>query len=176
VAQPGLGGIRPGKSPTVLSVFNLDCDSPSQPLQIDFQLLTNIDAASTAILEISGRGADKSVLVEAGITEIEMSDNGIISTNLSFVKQGIYHILIGLDHLAFLLLLILPAARRGSLRENLLSVAGIVTAFTLAHSVTLALSATRLITLPGTQIEVVIAASVVLAGVINLIKPTHRMS
>ena len=170
-----LGGIRPGKTPSVHSVFYLNCAKPLDSVQIDFQLLTSIDASSAAILEITDSAVDQSIVLEAGFTEIKIGDSSFITTNLSFVKQGIYHILIGLDHLAFLLLLILPAARRGSLRESLLSVIGIVTAFTLAHSVTLALAATGLIVLPGAQIEIVIAGSVVLAGIINLIKPAHRM-
>lgn len=170
-----LGGIRPGKTPSVHSVFKLECAKPLDSLQIDFQLLTSIDAASAAILQIADTAAEKAILLEAGVTEIKMADSGFLATNLTFVKQGIYHILIGLDHLAFLLLLILPVARRGTLRDSALSVLGIVTAFTLAHSVTLALSATGLIVLPGAQVEIVIAASVVLAGIINLVKPTHRM-
>ncbi len=169
------GGIRPGKVPSLLTRFNLVCGNELNLLSLNHQLLTNIDQASSVLLKISGSGADKSMVLEPGFSSIELGDTGFFAANISFVEQGIYHILIGIDHLAFLLLLILPAARRGNLRDSLVSIAGIVTAFTLAHSVTLALSATGYLSLPSKSVEVVIAASVVLAGIINLIRPRHRM-
>lgn len=98
---------------------------------------------------------------------------------LQFLREGVHHILGGIDHLAFLLALLLPAVlvrRDGrwqpapSVSGSLRSVAGVVTAFTLAHSITLSLAALGILRPNGQLVEVVIAVSVLLAA-LNNIKP-----
>ena len=79
----------------------------------------------------------------------------------SFVWLGVEHILTGWDHLLFLLVLLL----RGG---GWLSLAKIVTAFTLAHSVTLTLAALDVVTLPGRLVEAVIALSIAAVAAENL--------
>lgn len=79
-----------------------------------------------------------------------------------FLLLGIEHILTGYDHLAFLLALLLLG---GTLREAI----KIITAFTVAHSITLALAALDVINLPSSFVEPAIAASIVYVGVENLI-------
>jgi hydrogenase/urease accessory protein HupE len=81
----------------------------------------------------------------------------------AYFRLGVEHILTGIDHLLFLLGL-LVACRR------LRTVAGIVTCFTVAHSVTLALAALGIVTLPGRVVEPLIAASIVVVGVENLLR------
>ena len=169
------GGVRAGSMPSIVMVYRLECPRAVDSVTLDHHLLTDIDPAAKAMLRVIGAGAEKSMVLAAGSHRVDMRDTGLLQANASFVREGIHHILIGYDHLAFLLLLILPAARQGSNRERLLAVMGIVTAFTLAHSVTLALSATGLVSLPGKMIESVIAASVILAGLINLARPLHRL-
>lgn len=107
-------------------------------------------------------------------------------TGLQFVKEGVHHILTGYDHILFLLCLLLPAvATRAdrnwqpvlSLRAALMPILGIVSAFTLAHSVTLALSALKIVTLPSGRIEPAIALTIMLAAADNLfpIFPVRRV-
>jgi hypothetical protein len=79
----------------------------------------------------------------------------------SFVLLGVEHILTGYDHLLFLLGLLL---RGGSW----LSLAKIVTAFTLAHSVTLALAVLNIVTLPDRLVEAVIALSIAFVAAENI--------
>jgi hydrogenase/urease accessory protein HupE len=83
---------------------------------------------------------------------------------LRFLALGIEHILTGYDHLAFLLAVLLTG---GSLSSN----ARIITSFTIAHSLTLALATFDVITLPATVVEPLIAASIVFVGIENLV---HR--
>lgn len=78
-----------------------------------------------------------------------------------FLRLGVEHIFTGYDHLAFLLALLLLG---GSLRQ----LAGIISSFTLAHSVTLALAALGLLSIPASLVEPAIAASVVAVAVENL--------
>jgi HupE / UreJ protein len=89
-------------------------------------------------------------------------------------RLGIHHIAEGTDHLLFLLVLLLPAplltfaarwSRRNSIRATLLHILGIVTAFTLGHSLTLALSVFGIVTLPSRPVEVLIAASILISAI-----------
>ncbi|MDX1599861.1 MAG: HupE/UreJ family protein, partial [Marinobacter sp.] len=95
----------------------------------------------------------------------------------TFLYEGIVHLLIGLDHILFLLVLMLPAtlplktrgagkqSRQGrDLKPRLLELVGVVTAFTVAHSITLALAALEIVTLPIAWVETVIALSIAVAA------------
>ena len=85
-----------------------------------------------------------------------------------FIVLGVEHILIGYDHVMFLLALIAVGGR-------LLNLIKIVTAFTVAHSITLCLAALELVSLPGKWIEAGIALSIAYVAVENFwIKRTDR--
>lgn len=86
---------------------------------------------------------------------------GVLAVLRKFIPSGIHHILIGPDHLLFLVGLLLLG---GSIRRLLL----VVTAFTVAHSITLSLAALNLVTPPARIIEPAIALSIVYVGVDNL--------
>ena len=99
------------------------------------------------------------------------------AAHFPFVREGLHHIVTGYDHLLFLLCLMLPAVMRRTpagwapverLSQAVWPVLGIVTAFTLAHSITLALAATGVLTLPSSFIEPAIAATIVLAAIDNV--------
>ena len=79
-----------------------------------------------------------------------------------FVWLGVQHIATGYDHLAFLLGLLIVTA-------NLKSLVKIVTSFTIAHSITLALATFNIVVLPSRFTESMIAASIVYVAVENLI-------
>ena len=87
---------------------------------------------------------------------------------------GMRHIAEGTDHLLFLLVLLLPAPllATGSrwkgtagVRRSLLRIAGIVTAFTIGHSLTLTLAAMNVLHVPSRPIEVLIAVSILVSAV-----------
>ena len=109
---------------------------------------------------------------------------------VAMIKQGIWHIWIGIDHIFFLLALILPAVvfrkRRGEITGVMDSwnpvqkfkpafkyIIKIVTFFTLAHTITLSLAALQIINLPGWIVESIIAFSIGLAAFHN-IKPIFK--
>lgn len=102
-------------------------------------------------------------------------------TALEFLRQGVWHVWTGYDHLIFLLLLLLPSVVRrtavtaGRGRAIALDLARIVTAFTVAHSITLGLAATALVRLPQQPIEVAIAVSLIIAGMLNLAPRLMRL-
>lgn len=83
--------------------------------------------------------------------------DGLAPTFGAFLLSGVEHIVIGWDHLAFLLALLLSCSRLGR-------VVGVVTAFTVAHSITLVLGATGVVELPPEIVEPIIAISIAVAG------------
>jgi hydrogenase/urease accessory protein HupE len=80
-----------------------------------------------------------------------------------FLKLGVEHILIGYDHLLFLAGLLLACRRFGSMVV-------IITSFTVAHSLTLALATFDLVSLPSRVVEPLIAASILYVGVENILR------
>ena len=78
-----------------------------------------------------------------------------------FLKVGVIHILTGYDHLLYLAGLLLGC-------KGFKSLLGVITSFTIAHSITLALAATHTVILPGRLIEPLIAASIVFVAVENV--------
>ena len=87
---------------------------------------------------------------------------GAIAVIEKFLPAGIHHILIGPDHLLFLVGLLLLG---GTIRQ----LAVVVTAFTVAHSITLSLAALNLVSPPARIIEPAIALSIVYVGADNLL-------
>ncbi len=84
-------------------------------------------------------------------------------TAWQFLKLGVEHILLGFDHLAFLFALLLAG---GSFREA----AKIITSFTVAHSITLALATLNIVNLPASIVEPMIAVSIVYVGLENIFR------
>ena len=118
-----------------------------------------------------------------GATWTEPAVPSILATSWRFLREGIVHVLIGYDHIAFLLLLLLPSVLRASTSGWVAADSGrhvfrdllkIVTAFTVAHSVTLGLAATETVHVPTQPIEVAIAGSIVVAGLLNLFPASAR--
>jgi hydrogenase/urease accessory protein HupE len=101
---------------------------------------------------------------EVGVTgEAEALGTPPLPGFRTYARLGVEHILTGADHLLFLLGLLVVCRR-------FRTVAGIVTCFTVAHSVTLALAALGVLTLPGRVVESLIAATIAFVGVENLIR------
>jgi hypothetical protein len=96
-------------------------------------------------------------------------DRPVATGWFDFIKLGIEHIVTGYDHLLFLVALL-------AIAHGIWSVVRIVTAFTLAHSVTLSIATLDILTIPGSIIEPLIAASIVLVALENLLvtEPDRR--
>jgi hypothetical protein len=92
---------------------------------------------------------------------------GAIEVMKTFIPSGTHHILIGPDHILFLIGLLLLGGSLGALVR-------IVTAFTIGHSITLSLAALNLVTPPPSIIEPAIALSIVFVGADNLVRGDGR--
>jgi hypothetical protein len=95
---------------------------------------------------------------------------------LAFIRHGIWHIWIGADHIAFLLTLLLQSVLlcngrnwnpAEGFRPAFISVAKIVTLFTVAHTLTLSMAALGIFSLSPWLVESVIAASILVAAILN---------
>lgn len=161
--------------------FALRAQCPSLPSEIalDYRLLFEIDPTHRGIFVMRSGVATHSAVFspETSTQSFVLSDPSRWRAFRDYVVEGVHHIWIGTDHILFLLALLLPAvlrydSGRWSAQERLRPVAwdvfGVVTAFTLAHSVTLTLAALEMVTLPGAMVESAIAASVLLAALNNI--------
>lgn len=99
----------------------------------------------------------------------ERRGNANASPVREFLWQGALHIWEGYDHLCFLLALLVASRPR--------QLIGIITSFTIAHSITLTLAAMKVVSLPGRIVESAIAASIIYVAVGNLVQrePRHRI-
>jgi hydrogenase/urease accessory protein HupE len=92
---------------------------------------------------------------------------GALAVMRTFIPSGIHHIMIGPDHILFLVGLLL-------LGGTWLALVRIVTAFTVGHSITLSLAALNIVTPPAAVIEPAIALSIVFVGADNLVRGEGR--
>lgn len=92
---------------------------------------------------------------------------GVVAVMRRFVASGIHHIAIGPDHILFLVGLLLPGGR-------VLRLLGIVTAFTIGHSITLCLATLSILSPPSHIVEPLIALSIVFVGADNLLVGTRE--
>jgi len=155
------------------------CPADVSSLEAKYALLFDVDAQHRGLLSVSGgtggnwtaftnnRRAQPVTFTSIGAGE---------QTGLAFF-QGVHHIAIGWDHLCFLFALLLPSVLRRTdvswvprpaFKPTLLDVTKVVTAFTVAHSITLALASFGVLTPNAKWVEVAIAVSVALAALNNL--------
>ncbi len=95
----------------------------------------------------------------------------------TFVRLGMHHVFTGIDHVLFVIALLVAAARASrnhTLVQGLKAMATVVTGFTLGHSVTLIAAGLNLVRIDSRLTESVIALSIVVVGVENLIRKEVR--
>ena len=156
-----------------------DCGGAVSALEVDYRLLFDIDPQHKGLLQLRHAGQ-----VSTAIFAPDSARQSLQVANASgwrqfgdYVRHGVWHIWIGFDHILFLLSLLLPAVLvyrdrrwegRTTFRAAAIDVLKIVTAFTLAHSITLTLATLGVVSLPSRLVESAIAASVVLAALNNV--------
>jgi hypothetical protein len=155
-------------------------NKPSE-LKINGQSLLKLDPTIRCILRIEywNEPVDSILNASRPSLTVNLSQSGSqVAQLLTFIREGIWHIWTGYDHILFLIALLLPSVLHwrddkwdsaAAFKPVLVNVLKIVTAFTLAHSLTLALASLHIVTLPSRWIESVIAASVAIAAANNLI-------
>ncbi|MES2634353.1 MAG: HupE/UreJ family protein [Pseudomonadota bacterium] len=162
--------------------MNAKCESGKpRELKLRYALFFDVDPSHRGLVQWQAPGSDSSQALIFSTTSAEqvlaLQPQGPWSTLRQYVVDGVWHIWIGYDHILFLLALLLPAVlvkRDGKVEAAprfggaFVEVVKVVTAFTLAHSITLTLAALEVISLPSRIVESAIAFSVIVAALNNL--------
>lgn len=144
--------------------------SPSGAFTVHYDVFSQADAVVDDHINIADYelgGATGTFAFDAAHHEFEAGKTGFFPAVARFVTMGGEHILAGLDHILFLVTLLLGARGwRGVLR--------LASAFTVAHSLTLALGALGWVHVPAVIVEPLIALSIVYVAVENIIGGESR--
>jgi hypothetical protein len=170
------------------------CARAPHSLRLHYSLFSDIDPQHRGLLNLTVEGATRTAIFgpQAAEQSFELRAASRLTQLLDYLREGVWHIWIGFDHILFLLSLLLPAVGLWQRRavgsafgshgpwrpverfgQAFWDVLRIVTAFTLAHSITLSLATLGWVSLPSRLVESSIAASVVLAALNNVFPVFH---
>jgi hypothetical protein len=148
--------------------FSIECPTTAPPLKIGFNLFFDRDPTQTGVMKLVTKHRLSAFIFSPSKQEYTLQVGEETTSFRFFVKEGIYHIWEGVDHLTFLFLLILPALlgtnRFGPTLWELLK---ITTAFTISHSITLSLAVFKILTPPAPVVEVGIALTIFFTALNN---------
>lgn len=159
--------------------FGLDCPSTSETLALRYNLFFELDPLHRGLLRLDAKGQTQTAVFspDQPTFRVVFGRPSAWRAFVQFGREGVWHIWIGYDHILFLLSLLLPAVLRwdagrwhaaAGFRGAFWEVVKIVTAFTVAHSITLSLAVLGYVSLPSRLVESAIAASVLIAALNNL--------
>jgi hydrogenase/urease accessory protein HupE len=134
----------------------------SLPLGHREYLQVQNSAGETVFERLLSSSADRAT-VQIPHTSASMAAFETVRSFANFLSLGVKHILTGYDHLLFLLGLLIVA-------RGFFSTLNIITSFTIAHSITLAVATLHVVQIPSRIVEPLIAASIVFVGVENLLR------
>ncbi len=149
------------------------------PIEVRLRDFFRFDPQHRVVVNLQHAGEQKVGLmtIDDPAWTVSLQEPGALSQFITFTWEGVFHIWIGIDHILFLIALLLPSVLRhrdnkwipvSNFHDALINVLKIVTAFTVAHSITLSLAALHIVMLPSRFVESVIAISVVLAALNNI--------
>ncbi len=159
--------------------FEAACQTGVSTLEVGYSLFADLDPQHKGLLRLEyGAGTRTGIFSPERATQrFILARISAVTQLLDYGREGVWHIWIGFDHILFLLSLLLPAVLvlEGKswraverFRPAFMEVFKVVTAFTVAHSITLSLAALSVISLPSRLVESAIALSVVLAALNNV--------
>jgi hypothetical protein len=162
--------------------FTATCAAAPKTLVVDYRLFFDLDPQHRGLVLLEYRGMTRAGIfgIDESEQKFQLAESSKWEQFVDYGNEGVWHIWTGFDHVLFLLSLLLPAVlvrsnvqgRRwqpaASFRAAFWDVVKVVTAFTLAHSITLSLAALGVVSLPSRWVESAIALSVVLAALNNI--------
>ncbi len=150
-------------APSVIVLSKVDFDGPPTDLRLELGVFGS-DEGDDRFAVTATRGSDREV---AHFTPARKAHSFFETTGqrlLGAARLGFEHIFEGFDHLLFVLTIAAGLKVR--------PLVAVLTAFTVAHSITLALAAQGIVSIPASVVEPLIAASIALVALMNL---THRV-
>ena len=159
--------------------FSADCPATTKALSMKYDLFFDLDPLHRGLLHVQHDGHTQTALFspEQQTVRLDLTTTSPWREFLQFGREGVWHIWIGYDHILFLISLLLPAVlwwaggrwqAVESFKPAFWEVFKIVTAFTLAHSITLSLAVLGVVKLPTRWVESAIAVSVLIVALHNL--------
>lgn len=146
----------------VIARLTFACNAVEGELIYRSTVLVDVEPGARQVALIGPDENAAQALLDASQTEVKISapPPPLLDVILRYVEAGIEHIFLGYDHVAFLIAIVLWA-------RHLWPVIKIVTAFTVAHSITLSLAALQILVIPSSIVEPAIAASIVYVAIEN---------
>ena len=159
--------VGPDRNDDLEVALSFSCPGPVHRLRVEFRVFDHYLDDFENVVSLSAGGQSLGYVFNAeNHTLIWNGNDGpktAMASSAQFFRLGLSHISSGYDHLLFLLALLLMG---GTLKR----LVAIVTAFTVAHSLTLAISVLGLLSLPPAPVEMIIALSIVYVAAENLLR------
>jgi HupE / UreJ protein len=164
--------------------FRADCDTSLQSIDISYDFFFDFDPQHRGLLRLESSGRTFTTVFSPSQNNWHLEGNEPSWSRefVDYFKEGVWHIWTGFDHILFLCALLFPSVlsyRSGKwsalpdFGEAFRNVFRIVTAFTLAHSITLSLAVLGFISIPSRLVESAIAISVIAAALNNIWPLVH---
>jgi len=161
------------------AVLKLTTPCITESLKLEYNLFFDIDPGHRGLVSYTHNGNTISRIASPESSDFTLSAHihNLFDILYDYIIEGIWHIWVGLDHILFLLMLLLPATLVRNKKvwcsisnstSTTTDIIKIVTAFTIAHSLTLSLSIFEIVFLPTVVVETAIAVSVLLTALNNL--------
>jgi hypothetical protein len=165
--------------------FTGTCAVLGSQVRVGYDLMFGSDAQHRGLIDLSNGDVGRSTVMtpETRVAVLDLESDDRLDVIRSFISHGAHHIWTGYDHMLFLITLLLSAVvvRSGNSWKPVETFGGalwattrVVTAFTLAHSITLSAAAFGIVELPSRLVESVIAISVAVAAINNLFPVISR--
>lgn len=184
VAQPGVQITEHGDGPYAVFTFEAACSSAPREWALSNTALFEFDANHRAFARWQHGGLQTSTLLTPERQTLVLGgEPARLSTLKTYWHEGLAHVWSGWDHMLFIAGLFLaaalvraqgrwqPVARLG---PALVDATKLVTAFTIAHAVTLCLTVLGVVSLPTRLVESLVALSVLFAGLNNILPMVQR--
>jgi hydrogenase/urease accessory protein HupE len=162
--RPGAGSVAPDGDGVVVRM-SWFCAAVADPLRYRSTVLIDVSPDARQVVLIAAGPNAAQDLLDASRTETPLTAArapSLLQVIGRYIEAGIAHIFLGYDHIAFLTAVVLWARR-------FWPVVKVVTAFTIAHSITLSLAALDIVRIPSAVIEPAIAASIVYVAAENFL-------
>jgi len=156
--------------------LNYQCDQPVTSLNINSEAFLDLDDKHVQMLKLVSHNDLRQVLNEGMISNkqrqmqidnVQQASSLLLNRVWRFIKLGVQHIITGYDHILFVISIILITV---GLRDTL----KVITSFTIAHSITLALAFFGLLSIPASIVEPLIALTIVYVAYENLLRKRFK--
>ena len=159
--------------------FNIRCPAGAVAQRLNYSLFFDLDPSHRGLLHIEYPASVQTAVLSPEHPRIDLRPFARSGWQqfAEYWREGVWHIWIGFDHILFLVALLLPvlldhrSARRRQdrpFRHTVLDIIGIVTAFTVAHSITLSAAVLGWVSIPSRWVETAIAGTIIVAALNNV--------